>query len=72
MARSQPNPVLRARIELAIRLMSPMLDVLLAAGDRASRILTTGEHDPRPARLASHGEHAPRGLPPLGGRSARS
>ncbi|HWD85915.1 MAG TPA: hypothetical protein VG321_09205 [Solirubrobacteraceae bacterium] len=72
MARSQPNPVLRARIELAIRMVSPMLDVLLAAGDRASRLLSSGERDPRPPRLTSHGEHAPRGLPPLGGRSART
>lgn len=71
MARSQPNPALRARIELAIRLMSPMLDVVLAAGDRASRLLSAAERDPLPQRLASHGEHAPRGLPPLGSRSAR-
>jgi hypothetical protein len=66
MARSQPNPVLRARIEVAIRVMSPMLDLLLAAGDRASRILTSAEHDPRAPRLACHGEHAPRGLRPRG------
>jgi hypothetical protein len=72
MARSQPNPVLRARIELAIRLVSPMLDVLLAAGDRASRLLSSGERDQRPPRLNSHGEHAPRGLPPVSGRSART
>jgi hypothetical protein len=72
MARSQPNPVLRARIELAIKVIAPMLDVLLAAGDRASRLLASEERDPRPARLASHGEHAPRGLPPLGSRSART
>jgi hypothetical protein len=53
-------------------MVSPMLDVLLAAGDRASRLLSSGERDPRPPRLTSHGEHAPRGLPPLGGRSART
>jgi hypothetical protein len=72
MARSQPNPALRARLELAIRLMSPMLDVLLAAGDRASRLLTSPERDPLPPRLVSQSEHAPRGLPPLPGHSGRS
>lgn len=71
MARSQPNKMLRARIELAIKLMSPMLDVLLAAGDRASRLLSSGERDPLPPRLPSYGEHAPRGLPPIEARSAR-
>lgn len=69
MPRSQPNQALRARIELAIRLMSPMLDVLLAAGDRASRLLSPAEPDPLPPRLATHREHAPRGLPPRGGRT---
>jgi hypothetical protein len=71
MARSQPNPALRARIELAIRLMAPVLDVVLAAGDRASRLLSAGERDPLPPRLAPHGEHAPRSLPPQGARAAR-
>lgn len=71
MARTQPNPVLRARIELAIKLMSPVLDVLLVAGDRASRLLTRGEPEPLAPRLAPHGEHAPRGLPPVGSRTTR-
>ncbi|HET9719601.1 MAG TPA: hypothetical protein VFP55_05955 [Solirubrobacteraceae bacterium] len=71
MPRSQVNPALRARIELAIRLMAPMLDVVLTVGDRASRLLAPGERDPLPPRLASHGEHAPRGLPPLGTRAGR-
>jgi hypothetical protein len=72
MARSQPNQMLRGRVELAIRLMAPMLDVLLVTGELASRVLTSGERDQRPPRLASQGEHAPRGLPPRGGRAARS
>jgi hypothetical protein len=72
MARSQPNPALRARIELAIKVISPMLDVLLATGERASRLLSSQERDPRPHRLTTHGEHAPRGLPPRGSRSART
>jgi hypothetical protein len=41
------------------------------AGDRASRLLTRGEPEPLPRRLAPHAEHAPRGLPPVGSRASR-
>lgn len=64
MPRTQPNPVLRARIELAIGIVAPVLDVLLAVGDRVSRVLASGDPDPLPPRLRHEGEHAPRGLPP--------
>jgi hypothetical protein len=41
----------RRRFEALIGLMAPALDLVLAAGDRASRILE-GSHDPEP--LAVH------------------
>ena len=64
MPRTQPNPVLRRRIELAIAIAAPVLDLMLAVGDRVSRVLAPGEAEPLAARLPYDGEHAPRGLPP--------
>ena len=69
MPRTQPNRVLRARMELALRLFSPVLDVFLGSAERASRLLASGERDPLPPRLPGGGEHAPRGLPPVRSRS---
>jgi hypothetical protein len=41
----------RARIEAVLRVASPALDALLAAGDRVSRVLEPGDADaPPPAR----------------------
>ena len=59
-----PNPVLRRRIELAIRVVSPLLDLMLAVGDRVSRVLDREDPDYLPARMPGAGESAPRGLRP--------
>ena len=62
MGRSAPNPALQRRIEIGIRLVSPLLDMALLVGDRVSRVL--GRDDPAyvPARMPHEGEGAPRGL----------
>jgi len=57
-----PNPVLRRRIELAIRLAAPLLDLALAVGERVSRVLDREEPGYVPARMPYEGESAPRGL----------
>lgn len=57
-----PNPVLRARIETAIRVIAPVLDLLLAMGDRVSRLLEPDDPDYVPPRMQTEGESAPRGL----------
>jgi hypothetical protein len=51
---SQPTPAQRAwqgRFEALIRLLAPGLDLLLAAGDRVSRLVSTEDdwEPPRPA-----------------------
>ena len=62
MPQSTPNPRLRGRFELAFRVLAPPLDLLLAVGERVSRLLNP--EDPRyvTARMPSGGESAPRGL----------
>ena len=64
MPHTEPDPVLRSRIETAIGLLAPLLDLALAVGDRASRILGSADPERAPARISRHGEYAPRGLPP--------
>ena len=59
---SPPNPVLRARIETMIRIVSPLLDLVLLVGDRVSRVLEPGDRDYVPARMPHDGESAPRGV----------
>jgi hypothetical protein len=66
---STANPKLRGRIELLIRVMAPVLDVMLAVGDRVSRLVSRDDPDYVPARLHYEGESAPRGLH---GRSRRA
>jgi hypothetical protein len=62
MSPTTPNPRLRGRFELAIRLLAPPLDLLLAVGERVARVLTPDDPDYVPARMPSGGESAPRGL----------
>jgi hypothetical protein len=62
MARSRSNPVLRARIETGIGLAAPLLDLLLAAGDRISRIIGREEADHTPVRIERPGDYARRGI----------
>jgi hypothetical protein len=59
-----PNAALRRRIETAIRVVSPVLDLVLAVGDRVSRVLEPDDPAYVPARMRSDGESAPRGLRP--------
>ena len=40
----------RARVESVIRLMAPALDLMLAAGDRLSRIVEREDHEYYPPR----------------------
>jgi hypothetical protein len=41
---------LRARIERVIGVAAPALDLLLAAGDRVSRIVSPADHEYQPVR----------------------
>jgi hypothetical protein len=69
MSGSTPNAALRGRIELAIRLLSPVLDLVIVAGDRVSRLLEPEDPSYITARMPSEGESAPRGLRHRGPRS---
>ena len=40
----------RRRVEAGIRLVAPLLDLVLAAGDRISRIAARDEIEPEPPR----------------------
>jgi len=59
-----PNALLRRRIETAIRIVSPLLDLVIMVGDRVSRTLEREDPDYVAARMPSGGESAPRGLAP--------
>jgi hypothetical protein len=51
MARLTPDQArTRARVESVIRLAAPALDLLLAAGDRLSRIVEREDHEYYPPR----------------------
>lgn len=62
MSNSQTNAVLLGRVERVIGVLAPLLDLLLAAGDRASRLLERDDRNYAPPRMARDGESAPRGL----------
>jgi hypothetical protein len=62
MAASPPNPRLRARIELMIRIAAPALDLMLAVADRVSRVLERDDPAYTPPRVPHSGASAPRGL----------
>jgi hypothetical protein len=66
MPASTHNVAVRGRFETVISILSPLLDLLLAVGDRVSRVLEPDDPDYVPARMASGGESAPRGLRPRG------
>jgi hypothetical protein len=42
MTGSEPNVKLQGRIEAVIRVLAPFLDLVIAAGDRTSRLLDRG------------------------------
>jgi hypothetical protein len=64
MTGSKPNAALTRRIETAIRIVSPLLDLVLVVGDRVSRLLERDDPNYVPARMPYEGETAPRGLRP--------
>ena len=52
----------RARIEALLRLAAPALDLVLAAGDRVSRVAGRNQIDPEPSRRSLRaGERTPLG-----------
>ncbi len=62
MSPSQTDAVLLRRVERVIGALAPLLDLLLAVGDRASRLLERDDRSYAPPRMAREGESAPRGL----------
>jgi hypothetical protein len=62
MSTPQTNVVLLRRVERLIGVLAPLLDLLLAVGDRASRMLERDDRDYAPPRMAREGDSAPRGL----------
>jgi hypothetical protein len=62
MPASGTDPVLLRRVERVIALLAPALDLLLAVGDRVSRVLEPDDPYYTPARIRHAGESAPRGL----------
>jgi hypothetical protein len=46
----------RRRVEGLIRLMSPMLDVVLAVGERVSKVVEPEDSDYYPPRVTRHSE----------------
>lgn len=58
------NPALRGRIESVVRLASPLLDLVIAVGERVSRVVDPDDPSYVPARMPREGASAPRGLRP--------
>jgi hypothetical protein len=58
----------RARIERLLRIAAPILDLVLAAGDRVSRVAGRNEIDPEPSRRSLRAEVRT----PLGGGPDRA
>jgi len=56
------NPVTLRRVERVIAVLAPALDLLLAVGERVSRVLEGDDPDYAPPRMRRVGESAPRGL----------
>jgi hypothetical protein len=53
----------RRRVEGVIRLMAPALDVLLAVGERVSKVVESEDSDYYPPRVTRHPEPPPKHLP---------
>jgi len=58
----------RARIERLLRIAAPVLDLVLAAGERVSRVAGRNEIDPEPSRRSLRAEVRT----PLGGGPDRA
>ena len=69
MAVRSPNQLSnRARIERLIRIAAPALDLVLAAGERVSRVAGRNQIDPEPSRRSLRAE----ARTPLGGGPDRA
>jgi hypothetical protein len=53
----------RRRVEGLIRVMAPMLDVVLAVGERVSKVVEPEDADYYPPRVTRHSEPPPRPNP---------
>jgi hypothetical protein len=53
----------RRRVEGVIRLMAPALDVLLAVGERVSKVVEPEDSDYYPPRVTRHSEPPPKPSP---------
>jgi hypothetical protein len=62
MSGSKANVRVRGAVEVMLRIAGPGLDLLLAVGDRCSRVLDRGDRGYSTVRLQHDGESAPRGL----------
>jgi hypothetical protein len=69
---SKANARLRGAVERTLRVAGPGLDLLLAIGDRLSRVLDPGDHGYGVVRLPHDGESAPRGLEAHGPSASRT
>jgi hypothetical protein len=61
--RTQRQLANRRRVEGLIGLAAPLLDVVLFAGDRLSRVAGRNDADPEPPRLARRTARTPLGGP---------
>jgi hypothetical protein len=61
---TSPNPRLRRRVELGIRIAAPVLDLTLAVGTLVSRAITRDGPEDIPAPPARAGAAAARALHP--------
>ena len=65
--RSPSQLAMRRRIEAGLRVVAPLLDLLLAAGDRVSRVAGRGQVAPEPPRRSLRaGARSPLGGDPDG------
>ena len=64
MAPTPTQLVWRGRIEAGLRIVAPALDLLLAAGDRVSRVVERDELESAPAARASFEHREPRVVGP--------
>jgi hypothetical protein len=62
MAASTPNLRIRGSLEAGLRVAGPVLDLLLMAGDRVSRLLERRDRGYAMVRLEHDGRSAPRNL----------
>ena len=71
MARLTPEQLRRReRIEGVIRVMAPVLDLVLKAGERLSRIVEREDQEYHPPRVGTGAEPPPR-VSPTGGENPR-